>query len=132
MTSGANRTLHETKALSHYSQLLRVRTVVHPYAKVDLTLKKAMGMKRKYSWVSVRAYDVELGTLALYERQLGDYCLTAVSLRRLTDAVEEAKAKAKKKDSSKSLAGKPGKISGTVSKGRRKHRNGRNPRKPKR
>lgn len=90
MTSGANRTLHQTKALSHFTQLLRVRTMAHPYAKVDLTLKSALGMKRKYSWVTLTAYEIELGTLALYERQLGEYCLTSGSLRKLRAGIEES------------------------------------------
>jgi hypothetical protein len=93
MTSGANRTLQQTKALSHFTQLLRVRTMAHPYAKVDLTLKGAKGMRRKYAWVSLRAYEIELGTLSLYERQLGEYCLTTGSLTKLRVGIANAKVK---------------------------------------
>lgn len=47
-------------------------------------------MKRKYSWVSLRAYKIQLGTLGLYEKQLGDYCLTARSLEKLRKGITEA------------------------------------------
>jgi len=49
-------------------------------------------MERKYSYVSLRAYGVEVGTLGLYERGLG-LCLTGASLVRLLAGVEAGRGK---------------------------------------
>ena len=62
--------------------------MAHPFAKVDLKLKKAKGMKRKYSWVVLRTFKMQLGTLGLYEQGLGEYCLTGMSLRKLREGIE--------------------------------------------
>jgi hypothetical protein len=40
-------------------------------------------MARKYSYVGLRRYKIGLRTLGLYERQLGEYCLTKQSLEKL-------------------------------------------------
>ena len=87
MTSCGGRTLHQASKLRHRSQLLRVKTVAHPYAKVDLNLKKGKGMSKKYSYVGLRRYKIGLHTLGLYERQLGEYCLTNQSLGKLVKRI---------------------------------------------
>lgn len=119
MTSGANRTLREINSLAHRSKLLRVRTEVHPYAKVDLTLKQAKGMKRTYSWVGLKAFKIQLGTLGLYERQLGDYCLTVGSLKKLRDGIDNATVVKKPKTKKSLRAGVAKKRGGPVSKTRK-------------
>lgn len=88
MTSCGGRTLQQTSKLRYRPLLLRVRTIAHPYAKVDLNLKKKKGMSRKYCYVSMKRYKIELRTLGLYERQLGEYCLTKQSLGKLVGRIK--------------------------------------------
>ena len=45
-------------------------------------------MSRKYSFVYMRKYKIELRTLGLYERQIGELCLTAQSLKKLVEAIK--------------------------------------------
>ena len=87
MTSCGGRTLQQASKLRHRSQLLRVKTAAHPYARVDLNLKNGKGMKRAHSYVGLKRYSISLHTLGLYERQLGEYCLTAQSLRKLLERI---------------------------------------------
>jgi hypothetical protein len=91
MTSCGNRTLHQAAKLSHRSQLLRVKTAAHPYAKVDLNLKNGRGMAREHSYVSLQEYLVELRTLGLYQRQIGELSFTSLSLKKLLTRIGETK-----------------------------------------
>lgn len=85
MTSCGGRTLHQASKLSHRPQLLRVKTAAHPYAKVDLNLKKGKGMGKKYSYVGLKRYSIQLRTLGYYGHQIGEYCLTTHSLKKLNE-----------------------------------------------
>lgn len=67
--------------------MLRVKTAAHPYARVDLNLKKGKGMGKKYSYVGPKKYSIQLRTLGYYEHQLGEYCLTGHSLRKLNESI---------------------------------------------
>jgi hypothetical protein len=85
MTSCGGRTLRQASKLPHRSQLLRVKTMAHPYARVDLNLKNGRGMDREHSFVGLKRYRIQLSTLGYYKRKIGTYCLTGRSLEKLMD-----------------------------------------------
>lgn len=77
--------LHQISKLYRRPQLLRVKTAAHPYAKVDLNLRKGRGMGKKYSYVGLKRYSIQVRTLGYYEHQVGEYCLTTHSLKKLNE-----------------------------------------------
>ena len=87
MTSCGGRSLKETFRLKYRSKLLRVKTAAYPFAKVDLNLRNGKSMAGKYSYVGLKKYKIELRTLGLYKRQIGDLCLTGQSLKKLLDCI---------------------------------------------
>ena len=88
MTSCGGRTLRQASKLPHRSQLLRVKTAAHPYARVDLNLKNDKGMAREHSYVGLTRYSIQLGTLGYYKHQIGEYCLTGKGLSKLLESIK--------------------------------------------